>query len=253
MEVEDILKIHTHHLLKLDNSFVSISELTSHRLRESFLEGLPFAYMTYHSEFHGHDYYINKNVLIPRSETELMVDYLIQAGKTVPFGRILDIGTGSGVIVLSLLAAGAALKGWGVDISAAALEVAEINRTRLRLQDRCELLLSDRLKEVKGTFNLIASNPPYIRPTSHRDLVHRKVDEFEPSLALYIADDQYKEWFHDLFNQVFAALEPNGLFMMEGHELELGDQAALMNQLGFREVRVINDYSGSPRFLQGKK
>lgn len=216
------------------------------------MKGIPFAYLTQHSEFYDHCFYINKDVLIPRSETELLVDLLVQKAQKQPFNRALDIGTGSGVIMLSLLSKKAVQKGVAADISEEALKVAKLNAERLRLMSDCEFVLSDRLNNVSGTFDLIVSNPPYIKQTSHFKLVHGKVDEFEPGLALYLPDEAYTQWFTDFFSQVALSLEQGGVFMMEGHELELMDQAQLLRSLKFQDVEVIKDFAGLDRFLMAK-
>ena len=176
-----------------------------------------------------------------------MVDLLVQEfkGKSV---RVLDVGTGSGVILLSLLSAGVGKSGVGVDISPEALRVAKINCQRLRLQEKVSLIKSDRLTKVEGSFDLIVSNPPYIKASSHRSLVHTSVDRHEPHQALYLPDDYYVLWFEDFFQEVRAHLK--GTFMMEGHELELEEQAKMLGRLGFQKVQVLVDLSGTKRFVR---
>ena len=199
------------------------------------------------SEFYHHKFYVNQHVLIPRPETEYMVDMLVQEFKGKA-QRILDVGTGSGVIVLSLLNAGVGKNGVGVDISPEALKVAEINRNRLRLKHKTTLVQSDRLTKVEGLFDLIVSNPPYIKASSHRNLVHDSVDKHEPHQALYLPDDYYVLWFEDFFQEVRAHL--NGTFMMEGHELELDEQAKMLGRLGFKNVEVLKDLTQTKRYLK---
>lgn len=219
-------------------------------LQKQFLTGVPFPYLLNESEFYGFKFFINQQVLIPRPETEQLVDMIIQSKKK--FNQMLDVGTGSGVILLSLLAAGAAQRGVGGDLSPAALAVAQINAQRLRLNDRVTLLESDRLTKIKGKFDLIVSNPPYIKPQAHRDLVHPNVDNFEPSQALYIPDGVYSQWFFDFFTQVKGSLTAGGSFLMEGHEHELQSQSTVLRELGFLQVKVLKDWGGSDRFLEAQ-
>lgn len=162
---------------------------------------------------------------------------------------MLDIGTGSGVILLSLLRAGISEKGMGSDISSEALEITAINVQRLRLKNRVSLVKSDRLINISESFDLIVSNPPYIKKTSHRSMVQSSVDIHEPHLALYLDDSQYEAWFMELFQGVRNQLAPGGDFWMEGHEKELAHQAEILKALGFYSVKVIQDYSGLDRFL----
>lgn len=243
MEVEDILKLKNPSLSLEDSSYSAMSV----ELEKKILSGVPFAYQLGQAEFYHQKFFVNKNVLIPRPETEYFVDILVQSEKK--YERVLDVGTGSGVILLSLLNENVAKLGVGVDLSPLALEVAQINRERLKLQNRSELRISDRLQNVEGQFDLIVSNPPYIKEKNHRALVHQNVDEFEPHMALYLPDGEYEKWFEDFFSQVKSYLKPDGTFMMEGHELELEHQKQMLEKLGFESVKVIQDWSHRPRFL----
>ncbi|WP_408097581.1 HemK/PrmC family methyltransferase [Peredibacter sp. HCB2-198] len=241
----------THYRLELDQAACSISSKVTKELEGDFLKGVPFAYLLEKAEFYENVFYVNSRVLIPRPETEELVDILVREKKT--YSNVLDVGTGSGVILLSLLLKNVAATGMGVDLSPDALKVAQTNARRLRLLDRCEFLKSDRLKEVHDFFELIVSNPPYIKAKSHRNLVHQQVDQHEPHMALYLDDQDYHSWFASFFTQVRDHLIPGGVFMMEGHELELEAQAKILKELGFQEVIVLKDLGGSNRFLRGKK
>lgn len=234
-------------MLDLEQADCSLSQMARQKLEEQFLKGTPLAPLMGFSEFYHHKFYINQHVLIPRPETEYMVDLLINQFKG-KVQRVLDVGTGSGVIILSLLNAGVGKAGVGVDISPEALKVAEINRKRLRLVQKVTLLQSDRLTKVEGSFDLIVSNPPYIKASSHKNLVHVSVDKHEPHQALYLPDDYYVLWFEDFFQEVRAHL--NGTFMMEGHELELDEQAKMLGRLGFQNVVVLNDLTGKKRYVK---
>lgn len=208
---------------------------------------MPLATLMGFAEFYHNRYYVDQHVLIPRPETEYMVDLLVNEFKSKAT-RILDVGTGSGVILLSLLNSGVGKNGVGVDISDEALNVATINTRRLRLKHKAEMIKSDRLTKVEGSFDLIVSNPPYIKASSHRDLVHDSVDKHEPHTALYLPDDYYVLWFEDFFQEVRAHL--NGTFMMEGHELELDEQALMLGRLGFQNIKVIPDLTGTKRYVK---
>ncbi|MES2527652.1 MAG: peptide chain release factor N(5)-glutamine methyltransferase [Bdellovibrionota bacterium] len=233
----------------LNVSEYSFSPLTLKSLSEKFLRGTPFSYLLNESEFFHHKFFVNENVLIPRPETEHLVDLIVQKGKK--FQKLLDVGTGSGVILLSLMKASVAKEGTGSDISKEALAVAEINRRRLRLN--CQFLQSDRFQNISGKFDLIVSNPPYIKAHSHRSLVQGTVDSFEPHLALYLDDKDYDEWFQNFFMSVRDHLLPGGEFWMEGHEKELAAQAEVLKKLGFVNPQVIRDYSGLDRFLHAER
>ena len=223
-------------------------ETTVDELQEAFLRGRPFCYLLGEAEFYQHKFIINENVLIPRQETEFLVDLIVQKEKGRR-PRILDVGTGSGVILCSLLLNGVGGQGIGIDISEKALDVARINARSLGLNDRLSLFQSDRLEKVEGYFDLIVSNPPYIKAQGHLSLVHPKVDEYEPHTALYLSDESYDLWFESFFLEVRSHLR--GVFYMEGHELEVERQARLLENLGFTEVSVLSDLTGTPRFIRG--
>lgn len=249
MEVEDLLKLKYNPLIQLDHSEYAVSRSYSSELMQKFRKGVPFAYLTHVVEFYGHYFLVNEMVLIPRQETEFLVDLLVQKARKDPFKKVCDVGTGSGIIILSLLAHNAAGKGLACDLSPAALGIARTNAGRLRLLDRCRFHEGDRLNSITEKFDLIVSNPPYIKQKSHAPLVHRKVDQFEPALALYVPDEVYEKWFEQFFTQVYSCLGAGGLFVMEGHELELRKQAGQLKKLNFQEVEVLKDLSGSDRFL----
>ena len=218
-------------------------------IQNKLLDGVPLATLMGFSEFYYNKFFVNEDVLIPRPETEYMIDLLVKEFKG-KVKKVLDVGTGSGVIILSLLAHGVGESGEGVDICEKALAVAKINAQDLKLNQKLKLYKSDRLTAVESVFDLIVSNPPYIKAISHRDLVHDSVHKHEPHAALYLPDDYYHLWFEDFFQQVRSQL--NGTFMMEGHELELEGQSKILKNLGFKNVQVIKDLTDRPRYLKAQ-
>ena len=215
------------------------------------MQGVPLAYLMEFAEFYHHRFFVNPSVLIPRPETELLVDLIVKEFKG-KCSNVLDIGTGSGVILLSLLAAGVGTHGIGGDISSGALEVAKINTARLKLSEQVSLIQSDRFEKIKSSFDLIVSNPPYIKVKSHRSLVQDNVHQFEPHEALYLPDTEYEKWFETFFKEIHSHLNPGGVFFMEGHELEVVHQKELLERLGFKEVKVLKDYANRDRFLRSR-
>lgn len=250
MEVTDLAKKKTKStILNLDEADHHLSEQVRLEMEQAFSEGIPFQYLLEESEFYHHKFYVNKNVLIPRPETEYLVDLIVSEFKGKA-NRILDVGTGSGVILLSLLSHGVGKTGVGVDISQDALEVAAINMKALGLDKSATLKKSDRLQNVEGMFDLIVSNPPYIKAQSHRDLVHASVNKYEPKEALYLPDDFYAFWFEDFFHEIRSHLK--GTFFMEGHELEVENQAKMLGRLGFKDVQVLKDMTGTLRYIKAR-
>ncbi len=172
--------------------------------------------------------------------------------KARKFSHMLDVGTGSGVILLSIVKAGIADRGTGSDISEEALKVSAINQRRLRLGNKTDFVKSDRFQNMKQKFDLIVSNPPYIKAQAHRSLVQSTVDFHEPHLALYLDDRSYEAWFKEFFAGVKSHLLPGGEFWMEGHELEIDSQRSILDSLGFYETKVLTDLSGMKRYLFGR-
>ncbi len=238
--------------LSLDNSVHQVAIRIRWELREELRRGVPFAYLTNFSDFYENRFFVNEAVLIPRPETEFLVDLILRPGKK--YSSIYDLGTGSGVILLSLLAKLPHACGTGADISPEALEVAKINSHRLRLSDRCNFSQTDRFEGIaEKKFDLIVSNPPYIKRDAHRSGVHTMVHEHEPALALYLSDDIYEAWFTQLFTGAFKALVPGGVFFMEGHESEVAQQVPLLKAAGFSDPVVLPDLLGRDRFLRAHR
>ncbi len=195
---------------------------------------------------------MREGVLIPRPETEFLVDLILRSG--IPVSSIFDVGTGSGVILLSLLAERPSARGIGGDLSPAALAVAEINARRLGLAERATFLSGDRFAAAPvASFDLLVANPPYIKRRAHRTGVHEMVHAHEPDLALYLDDETYDRWFEELFSGVRAALIPGGFFFMEGHEAEVARQVPLLEAAGLGDAVVLPDLVGRPRFLRAQR
>ena len=173
--------------------FASLDRLLDHanlqrldRLVARRLTGEPLAYILGHREFYGVDLFVDRHVLVPRQETELLVDVVLQwhSRRNGGAGRVevLDVGTGSGAIAVALACSLPDATVFGTDISVAALRVADANRRRHGLQDRVHLVRTDLTRGLRGSVDVIVSNPPYIPTEDIRSLppeVRR-----EPALAL---------------------------------------------------------------------
>lgn len=243
-EIFDILS------LSGESSVYSLSTVRMNEIQKLLLAGNPFPYILKESEFYHHRFFVNESVLIPRPETEYLVDLIVSGGRC--FDHVIDIGTGSGAIVLSLVKSGTVKRGTGAELSPEALAVAAINRRRLRLVESVDLVQSDCFSKIRERCDLIVSNPPYIREKSQRHLVQDTVHSHEPHLALYLPEEAYDSWFLSFFEGVKKHLCPGGEFWMEGHELEVEGQATILRNLGFRDVSVLRDLSGLNRFLHAR-
>ena len=147
------------------------------------LKGKPIAYLTKKKFFWKYEFYVNENVLIPRPDTEIIIDQVLKIYKKKNEISFLDIGFGSGCILLSILKERKDFKATGIDISNDALKVCKINAYKLGVKNRVRLFKSDIDKFFKGKYDLIISNPPYIKNLDLRYL-EKDVIKFEPKLAL---------------------------------------------------------------------
>jgi release factor glutamine methyltransferase len=226
---------------------------------EKLAQGVPLEYMNFKSYFYKQEFYVNKDVLIPRSETEILCEKAIEFINSNYHDNfsIIDIGTGSGIIPLTIATEiKNKLKIIATDISNSALEVANINYDNLFSQipitTRIEFENRDRLFGVEDKFDLIVSNPPYIKEITDRELVHPQAEMHEPHLALFLSDETYDAWFDTLFMQTANCLKESGIFMMEGHEHHLENQKK-QAQKYYSSVEIVKDYTQRYRFLICKR
>ena len=218
--------------------------------------GIPLEYITKEKYFYKAPFYVSKAVLIPRSETEILVERAVTFLKKNPMKNfIADIGIGSGAILFSILMEiDRPLKSIGSDISISALQVARKNYDRHRYQmnpkSQIDFYYADRLTGFCEKFDLIVSNPPYIKRQADFDKVHHQAHAYEPHLALYLEDGNYYSWFKKLFEQIQNSLNSGGLALVEGHEDHLASLQILAKEIGFAKVEIIKDYNQQDRFLE---
>jgi release factor glutamine methyltransferase len=191
--------------------------------------------------FWGRDFEVTADVLDPRPETEILVATALEE----PFARILDLGTGSGCLLLTLLAERAAATGVGLDLSAAALEVAQRNATRLGVADRAALRPSDWFKEVDGLFDLIVSNPPYIALDEMPGL-EPEVRDWEPRLALTDEGDGLNAY-RTILEGAGRHLAPGGRLMVEIGPTQAEAVAMIGRNQGFASPETRRDLDGRAR------
>jgi len=195
---------------------------------------------------------VTPDVLTPRPETEMLVGLALQSFEEFKSFTVLDLGVGSGAILLAILAERPAAKGLGVDVSEEALAVARDNAASLGLEGRAAFLRGDWTAGLgDGTFDLVVSNPPYIA-SEVIETLEPEVRDHEPRLALDGGPDGL-DAYRALASEVLRVLRPGGTFALEiGH-----DQGplveALMQAAGAAEVRVIQDLAGKDRVVAGRK
>ncbi len=208
----------------------------------------PIAYILGHKAFMGLTFLVNQSVLIPRPDTEIVVEAVLGMIPRDAEIELLDIGTGSGAILLSLLHERSNAKGTGLDISRAALLVAEQNAVRLGLSQRAEWLESDLFSQLgQRKFDFIISNPPYINARDMADLDSNVID-FEPYGALYGGVDGL-DFYRVITSKAIDFLLPGG-----GIAFEIGyDQkeavTLLLEQADFEWITCYNDFAGHHRAI----
>ena len=215
--------------------------------------GVPAQYITGHQEFWGLDFVVSPAVLIPRPETEHLIEAALELARDVPSPRIVDVGTGSGCIALALAHELKNAELYAVDLSADALEIARVNAARLQLEDRVRFLKSNVLEALAEThrFDVVVSNPPYVG-LNEADKVQRSVFENEPRMAVF-AGEHGLDVIRPLIEQAHAALKPGGYLAMEiGYSM----RDAVLGLLHFflwEEPTVVPDLQGIPRVIVARK
>jgi release factor glutamine methyltransferase len=233
---------------------------TAHHPARAFFkkveEGVPLQYISGRAAFRHSDYLVNSSVLIPRPETELLVDLALNEAASFrePL-NVVDVGTGSGAIILSFMQEIARpVRAWATDTSPEALKVARRNFFRLRYsihpESKLDFLRLDRLFGFGETVNMIITNPPYLKKGQG---IHPQVVQYEPHEALFLDDEIYRHWFSLFFDQAYKILESNGIMLMEGNEEALIELKNIAEENGFNSVTIVRDYTDRDRFLVCRK
>ncbi|PWU07059.1 MAG: peptide chain release factor N(5)-glutamine methyltransferase [Terriglobia bacterium] len=208
------------------------------------MQGKPTQYITRRQEFYGREFLVNSDVLIPRPETE----HVVEAAMRLPHRaqRLLDVGTGTGALAVTMqLETGAEV--WATDISPAAAAVAADNACRLGA--RVSLVICDAMAAIAGgSMDLIVSNPPYV-PLREREGLQREVREWEPHVALFGGESGF-----DVYDRVVAdaarVLRPGGWLVME---LGFGCQPHVAGLFdSWNELRIEPDLAGIPRVIAAR-
>ena len=206
----------------------------------------PLSHLTGQRLFWGRAFRVTPDVLDPRPETESLVALALAE----PFARVLDLGTGTGAILLSLLADRPGATGVGADVSPAALAVAQGNAQALGLADRAQFVQSDWCADVQGRFDLIVSNPPYIALAEMAGL-SPEVRDHEPHLALTDGGDGLAAY-RAIAAQAPAHLAPGGRLIVEIGAAQGPDVAAILARAGFGAVAIHPDLDGRDRLVAAR-
>ena len=209
------------------------------------LAGEPVAYIVGHKEFYGLNLQVNSDVLVPRPDTETLVDWALNVLEPTPDARVVDLGTGSGAIALALKATRPALQVEAVEYSHAALAVAQANAQRLGLA--VTFRQGSWLSGTEGVFQAIVSNPPYIR----EDDEHLPALRFEPRQALTAGNDGLDD-IRTIIDQAKTRLQTGGWLLLEHGYDQAADVRALLEAAGFANVQSRQDLAGIERCSGGQ-
>lgn len=224
----------------------------------------PIQYITGEAWFFGLRFEVNENTLIPRPETEELVDWILSSSITqhpTPLA-ILDIGTGSGCIPISLKANLQQANVSTIDVSKKALEVAKRNATSnkveinfiqtniLEVEDLSQL--PSPITDYPSPYNIIVSNPPYVR-NLEKEEIKKNVLDYEPHLALFVEDTDALLFYRKIAQLALKNLSPNGLLFFEINQYLGKEMVELLENLGFKNIELKKDMYGNDRMIKCKK
>lgn len=213
--------------------------------------GEPLQYVLGHVRFMGMDIGVAPAVLIPRPETEELVDLIQRNGRT--YARVLDIGTGSGCIALALKKHVPSAVVIGMDVSSDALSIARRNSEVLGLPVQwIQQDVLDPSAAIPARLDLIISNPPYV-PRSEEASLDPHVRYHEPHLALFVEDADPLLFYRVIAQRAWDLLVPSGELWFEGHYQYAEAVADIVKTQGYSNVRLLHDLSGSPRFIHAHR
>jgi release factor glutamine methyltransferase len=221
---------------------------------EELKTGRPVQYILGKTEFYGLPFNVNPSVLIPRPETEELVEWVLGSvnSRQLAVGSILDIGTGSGCIAISLKKNLPAFKVSAIDISADALQTAasnaKLNEVNIEFIEADILNPESQISRLKSQISIIISNPPYV--TLHdKAQMHTNVTDFEPHTALFVPENDPLIFYNAIADYAVAHLTHNGLLFFEINESYGHETVKLLADKGFKNIELRKDMSGRDRMI----
>ena len=214
-------------------------------------KGEPIAYLINKKEFWKDEFYVNKHVLIPRPDTELIIEQVLKIYSRESCLQVLDIGTGSGCILLSILKERPNFYGTGIDICKKSINVCKFNAKQLYLMKRVKFLHSSVDNFKNGKYDLIVSNPPYIESLNLKYL-EKDVVNFEPKLALSGGFDGFSK-IRKVINKARTLIKKNGKFILEIGFNQKNKVKKILSEEGFYVNKAIKDYGNNDRCIISTK
>ena len=214
-------------------------------------KGEPIAYLINKKEFWKDEFFVNKDVLIPRPDSELIIEQVLKIYSKDVQLQVLDIGTGSGCILISILKERSNFYGTGIDISKKSINVSKFNAKQLNLTNRVKFFHSSVDNFNNGKYDMIVSNPPYIEQLSLKYL-EKDVVNFEPKLALSGGFDGFSK-IRKVINKASILIKKNGKFILEIGFNQKNKVIKILKEEGFYVNKAIKDYGNNDRCIISTK
>ena len=250
--LSNLIKRDKKHIILNPKEILSLEQLREFKsLIERRKKGEPIAYLISKKEFWKDEFFVNKDVLIPRPDTEIIIEQVLKIySKNVQL-QILDIGTGSGCILLSILKERSNFYGTGIDISKKSINVSKFNAKQLNLTNRVKFFHSSVDNFNNGKYDIVVSNPPYIEHLSLKYL-EKDVVNFEPKLALSGGFDGFSK-IRKVINKASILIKKNGKFILEIGFNQKNKVIKILKEEGFYVNKAIKDYGNNDRCIISTK
>jgi len=240
------------HIILNPKELLNLEQLDKFKsLIERRKKGEPIAYLINKKEFWKDEFFVNKDVLIPRPDTELIIEQVLKIYSKDRQLQVLDVGTGSGCILLSILKERPNFYGTGIDISKKSINVSKLNAKRLNLTSRVKFFHSSVDNFKIGKYDLVVSNPPYIELLNLKYL-ERDVVSFEPKLALSGGIDGFSK-IRKVISKTKNLIKKNGKFILEIGFNQKNRVKKILKEEGFYINKAIRDYGNNDRCIISTK
>ena len=250
--LSDSIKRDKKHIILNPKEILNLEQLRKFRsLIERRKKGEPIAYLINKKEFWKDEFFVNKDVLIPRPDSELIIEQVLKIYSKDVHLQVLDIGTGSGCILLSILKERSNFYGTGIDISKKSINVSKFNAKQLNLTKRVKFFHSSVDNFNNGKYDIVVSNPPYIEQLSFKYL-EKDVVNFEPKLALSGGFDGFSK-IRKVINKASILIKKNGKFILEIGFNQKNKVVKILKEEGFYVNKAIKDYGNNDRCIISTK
>ncbi|MDB4141382.1 peptide chain release factor N(5)-glutamine methyltransferase [Candidatus Pelagibacter sp.] len=250
--LSDSIKRDKKHIILNPKEILNSEQLVKFKsLIERRKKGEPIAYLINKKEFWKDEFFVNKDVLIPRPDSELIIEQVLKIYLKDVQLQVLDIGTGSGCILLSILKERSNFYGTGIDISKKSINISKFNAKQLNLTNRVKFFHSSVDNFNNGKYDIIVSNPPYIEQLSLKYL-ERDVVNFEPKLALSGGLDGFSK-IRKVINKASILIKKNGKFILEIGFNQKNKVIKILKEEGFYVNKAIKDYGNNDRCIISTK